>query len=178
MSKRELELTEQALTELWIAEESTKDPKTQRRLQAVRLYGQGRPMADIELIVGCDKRSVMRWCAKYREQGVSGLASQWRGGNNAKLSDQQRQEVKAKLHQYRPDQVLSPEVRISRGAYWTVSDLRLAVVEWYGVSWQSETSYRTLLHECDFSLQRPAKLYRQRPDEQTLADFEAALEKK
>ena len=178
MSKRNFELTEQALTELWLAYDNTADPKAQKRLQAVRLYGQGRPMADIELIVGHDKRSVLRWCATYQDKGIAGLASQWQGGNNAKLSAKQRQEVKEKLHNYRPDQVLSPEVRISQGAYWTVSDLQVAVQAWYGVSWQSDTSYRTLLHECGLSLQRPAKVYRQRPDEQTIAAFEAALEKK
>jgi len=178
MSKREFELNEEALTELWMAYDSTEDPKAQRRWQAVRLYGQGRPMADIEGIIGCDKRSVLRWCARYQAEGIGGLESKWRGGNNAKLSDEQRQEVKEKLHNYRPDQILSPEVRISQGAYWTISDLQLAVREWYGVSWQSDTSYRTLMHECGFSLQRAQKVYRQRPDEQTVADFEAALEKK
>lgn len=178
MSKREFELTEQALTELWLAYDSTADPKAQRRLQAVRLYGQGRPMADVEQIVGTDKRSVLRWCAQYRQHGIAGLVSQWRGGNNAKLTGEQRQEVKERLHQYRPDDILAPDVRISQGAYWTLSDLQLCVQQWYGVSWQSETSYRTLFHECGFSLQRPAKVYRQRPDEQTIADFEAALEKK
>lgn len=178
MSKRRFELNEQALTELWLAYDNAEDPRERERLQAVRLYGQGRPMADIEAIIGCDKRSVLRWCAKYQAQGVTGLASQWQGGNNAKLTGEQRAAVKEKLHQYRPDQVLPPDVRISQGAYWTVSDLKLAVQQWYGVSWQSDTSYRTLLHECGFSLQRPAKVYRQRPDEQTVADFEAELEKK
>lgn len=178
MSKREFELNEQALTELWMAYDRTEDPKAQRRLQAVRLYGQWRPMADIEVIVGCDKRSVLRWCARYQEEGIAGLESKWQGGNNAKLSAEQRQEVKEKLHLYRPDHVLSPEVRISQGEYWTISDLQLAVYEWYGVSWQSDTSYRTLMHDCGFTLQRTEKVYRQRPDEQTVADFEAALEKK
>jgi transposase len=178
MSKREFELNEQALTELRLAYDNTEDPKAQRRLQAVRLYGQGRPMDDIAEIVGCDKRSVLRWCARYQAEGVTGLESKWRGGNNAKLTSEQRQEVKEKLHQYRPDQILSPEVRISQGTYWTISDLQLAVHQWYEVSWQSETSYRTLMHDCGFSLQRAEKVYRQRPDERTIADFEAELEKK
>ena len=68
-------------------------------------------------------------------------------------------------------------MRVRRGAFWTVSDLRLAVQRWYGVSYQSPTSYLTLLHECRFSQQKPETQYRSRPSEDAVAEFEARLEK-
>jgi transposase len=67
---------------------------------------------------------------------------------------------------------------VSQGAFWTVSDLRIAVERWYGVEYHSLTSYITLLHECRLSQQKPAGHYRSRTSEQVIADFEAELEKK
>ena len=95
-----------------------------------------------------------------------------------KLSRQQRAEIKQRLHQSSPKQVLAPDIRIERGQFWTISDLRIAIKQWYGVVYKSDDSYRNLLDECDFSYQRTEQVYRSRPDEQTVADFEAKLEKK
>lgn len=112
-------------------------------------------------------------------EGAEGLRSKRYGNENAaKLTREQRTEVKDKVHQYQPDQILPSDIRVSRGEFWTVSDLRIAVKRWYGVSYQSDTSYRTLLKECGLSLQRVENQYRSRPDEETIAAFEAELEKK
>ena len=120
----------------------------------------------------------MDWCRAYRQQGLAGLRSKWQGDNALKLSRQQRQAVKSKLDQYRPDQLLSPEVRVEHGQFWTVSDLQIVVKAWYEVEYRTLDSYRTLLHECGLSYQHTEKVYRSRPDAQVVADFEAELEKK
>jgi transposase len=86
--------------------------------------------------------------------------------------------LKQRLHQYRPNQVLSAAVRVSQGQFWTVSDLQIVVKSWYAVEYRTADSYRTLLHDCGLSYQHTEKVYRSRPDAQTVADFEAALEKK
>ena len=83
----------------------------------------------------------------------------------------------AKVQQYQPDQVLPSEVRVNRGTFWTVSDMRIGIERWYGVSWRSDNSYRTFLAQAGLSLQRTENSYRSRPDEQTIADIEAELEK-
>lgn len=178
MAKRQFSLTEQEARELKQAESQTDDVRELRRLQAVRLYGQGHPTAYIEEVTGCSWRALMDWCRRYREEGIAGLKSQWQGQNAAKLTMEQRRDLKERLHQYRPDQVIAAEQRINQGQFWTVSDLKIVVQQWYAVTYQSDTSYRSLLHESTFSLQRAASRYRSRPDEQTVADFEAALEKK
>ncbi len=102
---------------------------------------------------------------------------QLQGGNARKLSVEQTADPKARLHQYKPDQVLAAELRVSRGAFWTVSDLRLVVQQWYGVSYQSDDTYLKLLHDCGFSYQRSERVYRSRSSEQQIAQFEATLEK-
>lgn len=178
MAHRNFKLSKEQRRELAAAEQQVKKVKDLKRIIAVRLYGEGYPTEQIGAMVGCDWRSLMRWCADYQREGLTGLLDQRQGGNRAKLSAEQRAEVRERLMSYRPDQVLPPSVRIEQGAFWTVSDLRIGLYVWYGVIYQSDTSYRTLLHECDFSRQQTETHYRSRPSDQVIAEFEALLEKK
>jgi len=77
-----------------------------------------------------------------------------------------------------PDEVLSAKVRISQGEFWTVSDLQVAVKQWYGVVYQDRDSYRRLLHSCDFTYQRTEAVYRSQANEHKRAAFEQQLKKK
>ena len=104
----------------------------------------------------------------YRQQGLAGLKLQWQGENA----------LKQRVHQYQPDQVLSAEVRVSQGQFWTVSDLQIEVKAWYEVEYRTFDSYRSLLYERGLSYQRTERVYRSQPDAQTVAGFEAELEKK
>ena len=178
MATRQFRLSEKEQGVLRRAEAQSKRASELKRLQAVRMYGEGKPTREIEAVTGWDWRTVMRWVGRYRAEGKAGLVDKRRGGNAAKLTQPQRQAIREKVQQYRPDQVLPDEMRISQGIFWTVSDLRVAVELWYGVTYQSSTSYLSLLHECGFSQQKVEKRYRSRPSEAEIADFEAELEKK
>jgi transposase len=178
MAKRAFKLSEQQRIELIQAYDQATTPDVQRRVQAVRLYGEGRSVADIRDITGCSERSLRRWCVWYEQGGLERLENQRAGGNNAKLTPEQRAEVIARLKAYRPDQLFPAEVRISRGAFWTVSDVQIGLQQWYGVSWRSATSYRALLHESRLSIQQVESTYRSRPGELDVAEFETRLEKK
>jgi putative transposase len=178
MAKRQFILTKRESNELRRAEVEANNVQELRRLQAVRLYGEGKPVQEILNMVGGSWRSLMDWCQRYRAEGIAGLASKYQGQNAAKVTHQQRRELAEKLRQYRPDQVIPAEIRISQGKFWTISDLKIVVKEWYGVTYQSDTSYRNLLHTSRFSLQMPESRYRHRPDDLTVAEFEAEVEKK
>jgi putative transposase len=178
MGKRQFQLTDEEQQAFEQAERQTRDAYELRRLQAVRLYGSGMPTPNIRQVLQCADRRIREWVQKYRQAGLAGLRSRWRGENALKLSREQRADLKQRLHQYRPDQVLSAEVRVSQGAFWTVSDLQIVVKTWYDVEYRTLDSYRTLLHECGLSYQRTEKVYRSRPHAQTMSDFEAELEKK
>ena len=149
-----------------------------KRLQAVRLYGSGVELTDSVDTVGQGERSIWRWVSDYRREGLTGLQPDWEGQNAAKLSTAQRAAIKSKLESYRPDQLLPRELRVSQGEFWTVSDLQVAVKMWYGVEYRCEDSYRTLLHEAGLSYQRAEGVYRSKPSQATIAEFEAGLEKK
>ena len=178
MAKRQFQLSEEEVKELRQAEQGTRDVRELKRLQAVRLYGMGTTQAEITHLTGCAERSVRKWSQRYGKHGIAGLKSQWRGENALKLSRDQRSDLKRRLNENRPDQVLPPDLRISRGAFWTISDLEMVVERWYGVSYRSRGAYRLLLLECGFSYQQAEAVYRSKPNEQTVSDFEAELEKK
>ncbi|MBL8153705.1 MAG: transposase [Anaerolineae bacterium] len=173
MAKRQLQLTEQEIGQFRYAETRTRDVHELKRLQAIRMYGTGMRLEDIQNITGAGESSIRQWAMAYRAEGLSGLRSKWQGKNASKLTDEQRQQIKQRLQEYRP-----VDLQLSVGEYWTVSDLRVAVEQWFGVVYQDETSYQTLLHKSGFSYQRTTKVYRSRPSQAALADFEAELEKK
>ena len=178
MAKRQFNLTEQESNELRRAEAQTSKTQELRRLQGVRLYGEGKPVSDILDVTGVSWRTLMNWCNRYRVEGVAGLASKHRGQNASKVTSEQRANLSDRLKQARPDEIIPPDKRVSKGQFWTVSDLKIVVEEWYGVTYQSDTSYRQLLHSSRFSLQKPESRYRHRPDDLTVAEFEDEVEKK
>jgi transposase len=164
MARRQFELNEREVGQFRQAEQQRGDVRELKHLQAVRLYGSGVSMAEIVNIIGCGESSVRQWVQAYQHGGVAALRSQWRGGNANKLSQQQRAEIRQRLHPYRP-----VDLHLSQGQFWTVSDLRLAVQRWYGVSYQSEDSYLYRLHSSGLSYQ---------PSQVAIAQFQAELEKK
>lgn len=178
MAKRQFQLTEAEQQALRRAERQTRDAYELRRLQAVRMYGSGLATSAISDLLDCDARRIREWSQKYRQKGVDGLKSQWQGQNTLKLSRTQRADLKSRLRENRPDEVIGGEVRVSVGQFWTVSDLQIVVWRWYGVRYETVTSYQRLLHECGFSYQKTEKIYRSRPAAEVVADFEADLEKK
>ena len=176
MATRKFTLTDAQTAELWQAYDRTKDGPTRTRYQAVRLYGSGYPVAQITEITGCSRTSLMDWCRLYRTHGVRGLVDGRVGGNRAKLTPDQRETVRAHLHQYTPRQLFGPETATPDGQFWTVPDLTRAVQDWFGVTWCSPASYLALLADCGFTYQRAQKVFTSRSERDVLA-FEEQLEK-
>ena len=139
------------------------------------MYGTGKPISQIQELLNCGESSLRDWVHKYQQGGVSALASgyQQSARNASKLTLDQQADLTERLHAYRPDQLMA-----GAGQFWTVSDLQRAVEQWYGVVYLHEGSYRNLFHRCGFSYQRTEKVYKSRPCEADLAEFEAELEKK
>lgn len=176
MAKRKFTLTQEERKELLRAYRSCKDASTRTRYQAVRLYGEGYSEAEIEQISGCSRTSLMEWCRAYRADPAQGLVDKRLGGNRAKLSQLQIEEVQQMLHQYTPKERLGSRASAADGQFWSVEDLALVVRERYGVEYQSRTSYSHLLHLCGFSYQKTEKVFKSR-SETKVADFEEQLEK-
>jgi len=176
MAKRNT-FTEAQLQELQRAYTQEKDGATRTRLQAVKLYGQGYPVAEILDITTSSRNALMQWCRKYRTQGLGGLHDHRGGPQAAKLRAEELVELAKKLRQYRPYDLLGPQSHTASGQHWTVRDLAQAVEQWYGVRWHSRASYAQVFAACGFSYQRTEKVYKSRRERDVLA-FEAAVEKK
>ena len=176
MRKRDFHLYETERHELQRAYDTCKDGATKVRYQAVRLYGTGYAVSEIQAIVGCSRPSLMAWCRKYRRQGVAGLIDRRTGGNRALLSGTQMEHLQRLLHQYTPRQWLGEAACSGDGAFWTVVDLAQVVEREYGVRYQTKQSYYDLFAACEFSRQRPGKQYKSRNAAKVIS-FEEELEK-
>ena len=177
MAKREFKLTKKQEQELVKEYLQSKDGPLRTRCQAVRMYGKDYLIQEIQALTGCSRTSLMEWCQLYLTQGVAGLQDKRLGGNRAKLSPAQLEDLKVKLIQYTPGQLFGSQAATADGQFWTVEDLHRAVQNWYGVSYRGRNSYTELFARCGFSYQRPAKVYKSRNQEK-VAEFEELVEKK
>jgi transposase len=176
MRQRTFQLTDEAARALLAAYQTTDDGAYRTRLQAVRLYGLGYSAAQITDITGSPRSTLMLWCRLYREGGIAALADHRAGGNSAKLSREQVGALSRKLRLYTPRSLFGPQAATTDGQAWTVDDLRRAVQEWYGVTYQSVVSYYSLFDRCDYSYHQPTKVFKSR-NEAAVMEFETLLEK-
>jgi transposase len=176
MAKRQFRLTDDQVQELIAAYDACRDGPTRTRYQAVRLYGTGYRTQEIIDITGCSYSSLMVWCRVYREHGVDALVDKRVGGNRAKLTAEEVEDLNRRLRLYTPGDLFGPTAATSDGQFWTVPDLKQAVQQWYGVSYQSNSSLYRLFDHCGFSYQRPTKAYKSRSATK-IAEFEEQLEK-
>lgn len=176
MAKREFHLTESEIQGLKRAYDQCKDGPTRSRYLAVRLYGSGYAEKEVLDISGGSRSSLMNWCRRYKAYGLAGLSDKRVGGTRARLSRVQIEELKARLHSYTPAQLFGYDAASADGQFWTVPDLVRGLEQWYGVVYQSLSSYTQLFDVCGFSYQRTEKVYKSR-SEARVAEFEAQLEK-
>ena len=172
MAKRKFILTDQERQQLIRVYELSKDIGTRTRYQAVRLYGEGYAVSEIESITGCSRTSLMEWCREYRVNGAAGLVDKRVGGNSAKLSKMQLEDLSYRLRQYTPKSLLGSEAH----EYWSVSELSQVIEKWYGVAYRSWSSYLRIFAACGFSYQKVEKVYKPRSELKVL-EFEEQVEK-
>ena len=92
----------------------------------------------------------------YRRGGLTALLDHRRGGNRARLTPEQIEAVQGHLHRYTPAQSLGRDDCVGGGQSWTVPDLARLLERDFGVVYESQTSYRSLMQECGLSYRRPA----------------------
>lgn len=160
ISRHRFELTPEAAATLRAAELAEKHGPTRARLRSVRLYGLGFPLQTVQTVTGISHSRLMECYRAYREQGIEALADHRQGGNNYKLSKHQVAQLTTKLHQYTPRSLFGPHSATPTGQFWTLADLKRAVERWFGVTYDSPTSYYTLFARCGFSYQRPDQVFK------------------
>ena len=178
MKQRKFNLSVEAIVQFEKRERETREALELRRLQAVRLYGSGAEMGVVQQVSMASRRTIQRWADNYEAGGLDGLKAGWKGGNHRGLSAEQRLSLMRQLQNQRPQAGVARADEANDADFWTVADVRRLVETHYGVHYRSVRSYHTLLHEAGLSYQRPEGIYRSRPSEAVIADFEAEAEKK
>lgn len=176
MAKRKYLLSDVEVKQLVSAYAQSQDGPERTRYQAVRLYGTGYSVTQIIELTGCSRTSLMDWCRAYRQHSLRGLIDKRAGGNHAKLSHVQIDDLRQRLHSATPRQVLSEACASDAGQFWTVEDVQAAISQWYAVTYRSRASILRLLDVCGFSYQRPSQVFKSRRASEVRA-FEEQLEK-
>ncbi len=73
MRHRHFQLASEAATALQAAEQHAPNGATRSRMQAVRLYGLGYAVADIQIITGLSPSRLMECCRAYEQDGIAAL---------------------------------------------------------------------------------------------------------
>lgn len=102
--------------------------------------GTGYPVTKIQALTACGRTSLMEWCQLYRSQGIAGLKDKRLGGNRVRLTPTQLEDLKARLSQYTPKQLLGPQAATSDRRFWTVEDLHHGLQQWYAVEYRGRNS--------------------------------------
>jgi len=157
MGKRKFQLTMEQTQDLHQRVDRAKGPRTRLRLQAVLWYGTGRPLDEIQSRLGCSRSSVLGWCQAYQREGPAALASKWQGGNNARLTPAQLEDLCDRISTNTPRDLFGKHAATPDGTDWTAEDLHKALKLWYGVVYQSKSSYYRLLKKCLQHLEQLAR---------------------
>ncbi|MCE5242541.1 MAG: helix-turn-helix domain-containing protein [Syntrophobacteraceae bacterium] len=162
-------MNEEQAKELRQASQASRDGPLRTRCLAVRLYGSGYSLAEVMQITGCSRTSLMDWRRRYKKAGVAGLIDQRTGGNRAKLTSEQIEELKKRLNRCDPAEALGREQAGHAPRLWTVDSLMKAIEKWFHVRYESRSSYLRLFDLCGFSYKRSSGGFRPKtrvkPDE-------------
>ncbi|MGA8622126.1 MAG: IS630 family transposase [Candidatus Sulfotelmatobacter sp.] len=121
-----------------------------KRLQAVVLNSQGRTSGELAEVLQAPRSKVSEWLARYQTHGVEGLLEGQRSGRPAQLTPRQRQQLGDILDS-------GPVAYGLDTGVWTSPMIAWVVQEEFGVQYHPG-HVRKLLHEMNFSVQRPKRV--------------------
>jgi len=148
MAKRKFQLTSADIEEIAQVLKECKGKTAQyRRLNAVRLYGSGISITDVQERYGCSRSTLLSWCKDFRILGAESLVDMRQGGNNTRLTPEQVSDLLWRLRSITPRMVFGKGSASPDGECWTAKDLCRVVRQWYGVVYQSRNSYYRLLQK-------------------------------
>lgn len=120
-----------------------------RRARAVLGYIQGRRVTELAVEMDVTRGSVNRWLQWYEAMGIEGLITRTAPGPSRKLTDDQRTELTALVE-------AGPLAAGYPSGVWTGPMIGDLIEQQFGVRYHKHNVPR-LLHELDFSVQRPRK---------------------
>lgn len=116
--------------------------------------------------------TVDRWQTAFKREGVSGITDKPYPGNHHKLTREQKQVIKTTVFAKTPK-----DLRLSEKRFWTTKLLKQLIQEKFGVTYDSEATYRKLFYAFGFSCHKPGKHNRNQNPE-AVERFRVAVKKR
>jgi transposase len=128
-----------------------------RRQRAIQLLEQGHGPVDVARMLGVDRRSVRRWRAAHRKQGVKGITARPIPGRPPKLDARQRKQLERLL-------LKGPQAAGYESNLWTCPRVAEVIADQLGVTYHPDHIGR-LLRSLGWSPQRPQRRAAERNEE-------------
>ena len=120
-----------------------------RRQRAIALLQDGRPPVEVARLVRVDRRSVRRWNAAHRQQGVAGVAARPVPGRPSKLTARHRARLEALL-------LRGAEASGFASDLWTCPRVAQVIRQRFGIRYHVDHIGR-LLRALGWTPQRPTR---------------------
>lgn len=128
-----------------------------RRLQAARLFGEGKSQAEVARVLEVSRQSVSRWHALFRHGGAKRLRGAGRAGRKPRLSAGQLRRVERALRE-------GPRAGGFETDLWSLPLVAQVIEGVTGVQYHPGHVWR-VLRALGWTLQRPAQRARERDEE-------------
>jgi transposase len=144
MAKRKFILTPEEAADLEAVLSTAGDDHAYDRIRAVLGYHNGVKWTELAARFHCSRSTLLHWCRLYRRLGKEALISRTHNVTPVRLTAAQQIELAQRLANFTPAQVFSGAEATDR-TVWTAKDLFRAIRMWYGVVYNSPTTYYSLL---------------------------------
>lgn len=131
---------------------TTKQPNERDRARAILRLIEGKKRKEAADFFDIHVKTLDEWQRAFKRQGLDGLRTEPQIGNNYKLSQTQKEEIKTAINKNTPE-----ELKL-KGRFWTVDLLKKFVQKQCKVIYKSEVSYHNLFKFCGFSYHKPDKI--------------------
>ena len=105
---------------------SIRDGRVVRRLLAIALVLEGQSRADAARLNGIDRQTLRDWVHRYNDEGVAGLQPRAIPGRTGKLTEEQKEQVRAMVLE-------GPDPDVDGVIRWRCADLRDAIAARWSV---------------------------------------------
>ena len=128
-----------------------------RRLRAAKFFKSGKTQAEVAKTLGVSRQSVSRWHLRFRRGGAKRLKGAGRAGRKQKINANQLARVDATLRR-------GARANGFQTSIWTLPRIAIVIERLTGIKYHPGHVWR-IIHQLDWSLQRPARKAKERNDE-------------
>ena len=129
-----------------------------RRRKAIALLEQGLQPVDVAEQLGVDRRSVRRWKAAYRKNGIKGILSKQAKGRPSKLNSKEKKNLEKLLTK-------GPRAVGFQTDLWTCPRIAELIYSNFGIRYHVDHVCR-ILHSLGWSPQKPQRRAKERNEKE------------